>query len=46
MRDMTAAGLGLNKFCYAGLITALRNKTPLPDDYAAKVIIKLLHMLL
>ncbi|PRQ54068.1 putative pentacotripeptide-repeat region of PROPR [Rosa chinensis] len=38
VRDMTAAGLGLNKFCYAGLITALRNKTPLPDDYAAKII--------
>lgn len=38
VRDMTAAGLGLNKFCYAGLITALTNKTPLPDDYAAKII--------
>ncbi|XP_050381398.1 pentatricopeptide repeat-containing protein At4g35850, mitochondrial [Argentina anserina] len=38
VRDMTAAGLGLNKFCYAGLITALRNMTPLPDDYAAKII--------
>lgn len=36
---MTAAGLGLNKFCYAGLIVALRNKTPIPDDFTAKVVI-------
>ncbi|KAH7533798.1 hypothetical protein FEM48_Zijuj04G0170000 [Ziziphus jujuba var. spinosa] len=27
--DMTAAGLGLNKFCYAGLIAALKNKSPI-----------------
>lgn len=39
VRDMTAAGAGLNKFCYAGLITAHKNKTPLADDTAAKVII-------
>ncbi|KAK7364838.1 hypothetical protein VNO80_13582 [Phaseolus coccineus] len=38
VRDMTAAGLGLNKFCYAGLIVAHKNKTPLVDDFAAKVI--------
>ncbi|KAL2335248.1 hypothetical protein Fmac_016461 [Flemingia macrophylla] len=38
VRDMTAAGLGLNKFCYAGLIVAHKNKTPLADDFAAKVI--------
>ncbi|XP_027359171.1 pentatricopeptide repeat-containing protein At4g35850, mitochondrial isoform X2 [Abrus precatorius] len=38
VRDMTAAGLGLNKFCYAGLIVAHKNKTPLSDDFAAKVI--------
>ncbi|KAG4911985.1 hypothetical protein JHK82_052572 [Glycine max] len=38
VRDMTAAGLGLNEFCYAGLIVAHKNKTPLPDDFAAKVI--------
>lgn len=34
---MTAAGLGLNKFCYAALITAHRNKIPLADDTSAKV---------
>ncbi|MED6181220.1 hypothetical protein PIB30_017416 [Stylosanthes scabra] len=38
VRDMTAAGLGLNKFAYAGLIMAHKNKTPVPDDFAAKVI--------
>ncbi|OIW12234.1 hypothetical protein TanjilG_06023 [Lupinus angustifolius] len=38
VRDMTAAGLGLDKFCYAGLIVALKNKTPIPADFAAKVI--------
>lgn len=38
VRDMTAAGLGLNKFCYAALITALRNKTPLPDDFGTKIL--------
>lgn len=41
VRDMTAAGLGLNKFCYAGLIAANRNKTPdatSTDDIATKVI--------
>lgn len=35
---MTAAGLGLNKFCYAGLIVAQKNKLPRADDTAAKVI--------
>lgn len=34
---MTAAGLGLNKFCYAGLINAHRNKTPLTEDINTKV---------
>ncbi|GAB4848053.1 hypothetical protein Ancab_002714 [Ancistrocladus abbreviatus] len=38
VRDMTAAGLGLNKFCYAGLIAANKNKTPLADDTATKII--------
>ncbi|XP_042498455.1 pentatricopeptide repeat-containing protein At4g35850, mitochondrial [Macadamia integrifolia] len=38
VRDMTAAGLGLNKFCYAGLIAAHRNKTPTTDDTTAKII--------
>ncbi|KAL9256333.1 Pentatricopeptide repeat-containing protein [Drosera capensis] len=38
VRDMTAAGLGLNKYCYAGLITVHRNKTPLLDDTAGKII--------
>ena len=36
---MTAAGLGLNEFCYAGLIVAHKNKKPLPDDFAAKAVI-------
>ncbi|THF97044.1 hypothetical protein TEA_020468 [Camellia sinensis var. sinensis] len=38
VRDMTAAGLGLNKFCYAGLIAAHKNKTPITDDTATKII--------
>ncbi|KAL2547824.1 pentatricopeptide repeat-containing protein [Forsythia ovata] len=38
VRDMTAAGLGLNKFCYAGIIIAHKNNTPLPDDMASKII--------
>lgn len=38
VRDMTAAGAGLNKFCYAGLIAAHMNKTPRADDTATKVI--------
>ncbi|GAB4847905.1 hypothetical protein Ancab_026965 [Ancistrocladus abbreviatus] len=38
VRDMTAAGLGLNKFCYAGLIAAHKNKIPLADDTATKII--------
>ncbi|KAL3636651.1 hypothetical protein CASFOL_018950 [Castilleja foliolosa] len=38
VRDMTSAGLGLNKFCYAGLIKAHMNKTPLPEDTASKII--------
>ncbi|KAJ9562464.1 hypothetical protein OSB04_007624 [Centaurea solstitialis] len=36
--DMTAAGLGLNKFCYAGLIAAHKNKIPLAEDTAAKIL--------
>ena len=35
---MTAAGLGLNKFCYAVHIDAHKNKTPITDDTATKVI--------
>ncbi|KAL3523080.1 hypothetical protein ACH5RR_015914 [Cinchona calisaya] len=38
VRDMTSLGLGLNRFCYAGLIAAHRNKIPLTDDVAAKII--------
>ncbi|XP_047334229.1 pentatricopeptide repeat-containing protein At4g35850, mitochondrial [Impatiens glandulifera] len=38
VRDMTAAGLGLNKFCYAGLITAHKNNIPTNDDAASKII--------
>ncbi|XP_078433110.1 pentatricopeptide repeat (PPR) superfamily protein isoform X2 [Wolffia australiana] len=38
VRDMTSAGLGLNKFCYAGLISAHRNKIPLTDDINSKII--------
>lgn len=41
---MTAAGVGLNKFCYAGLIAAHKNKTPVADDFATKVIIKYASM--
>ncbi|KAF5950140.1 hypothetical protein HYC85_012133 [Camellia sinensis] len=41
VRDMTAAGLGLNKFCYAGLIAAHKNKTPITYDTATKIIISL-----
>uniref|UniRef100_A0A5B6YY62 Uncharacterized protein n=2 Tax=Davidia involucrata TaxID=16924 RepID=A0A5B6YY62_DAVIN len=38
VRDMTAAGLGLNKFCYAGLIAANKNKIPITDDTATKIV--------
>lgn len=38
VRDMTAAGAGLDKFCYAGLIAAHTNKIPRADDTATKVI--------
>ncbi|GMJ08835.1 hypothetical protein like AT4G35850 [Hibiscus trionum] len=38
VRDMTAAGGELNKFCYAGLIIAHVNKIPRSDDVAAKII--------
>ncbi|KAL5793280.1 hypothetical protein ACOSP7_001874 [Xanthoceras sorbifolium] len=38
VRDMTAAGAGLNKFCYAGLITAHMNKMPIADDTTSKII--------
>ncbi|XP_044465085.1 pentatricopeptide repeat-containing protein At4g35850, mitochondrial [Mangifera indica] len=39
VRDMTAAGAGLNKFCYAGLIAAHMNKKPQTDaTTAAKII--------
>jgi pentatricopeptide repeat protein len=36
--DMSAAGLGLDKFCYAGLITAFKNKTPTTEETMAKII--------
>lgn len=42
---MTAAGLGLNKFCYAGLIAALKNKIPVPEDFATKVSTLVLSLL-
>lgn len=35
---MTAAGLGLNKFCYAGLITAFKNKTPTTEETLSKIL--------
>ncbi|PKA59354.1 Pentatricopeptide repeat-containing protein [Apostasia shenzhenica] len=38
VRDMTAAGLGLNKFCYAALIAAFKNKRPTTDETLAKII--------
>lgn len=38
VRDMTAAGLGLNKFCYAGLIAAHKNKIPLANDTADRIL--------
>lgn len=38
VRDMTAAGLDLNRFCYAGLIAAHKNKTPVTADLASKII--------
>lgn len=38
VRDMTAAGLGLNKFCYAGLITAYKNKVPTTNETTEKII--------
>lgn len=34
---MTAAAVGLNKYCYAGLIAAHKNQEPLADDVASKV---------
>ncbi|KAF3655126.1 hypothetical protein FXO38_14822 [Capsicum annuum] len=36
--DMTVAGLGLNKFCYARLIAAHKNKEPVTDDIASEII--------
>jgi len=36
---MTTAGVGLNKFCYVGLIVAHNNKILLVDDFAANVVI-------
>ncbi|KAG1326326.1 putative Pentatricopeptide repeat-containing protein, mitochondrial [Cocos nucifera] len=45
VRDMTAAGLGLNKFCYAGLITAFKNKLPITEETTTKTMETLLEML-
>ncbi|KAF5187153.1 Pentatricopeptide repeat-containing protein, partial [Thalictrum thalictroides] len=36
--DLTAAGLGLNKFCYAGLIAAHVNKKPITEGTASRII--------
>lgn len=41
---MTAAGLGLNKFCYAGLITAIKNKLPTTEETTTKVRLTLQHL--
>ncbi|KAJ1687768.1 hypothetical protein LUZ63_019158 [Rhynchospora breviuscula] len=38
VRDMTAAGLALNKFCYAGLITAYKNKSPASAKTFMKIV--------
>ncbi|CAN6447450.1 unnamed protein product [Victoria cruziana] len=38
VRDMTAAGLGLNKFCYAGLIAAYKNKSPVTEETTKKIV--------
>ncbi|XWS30426.1 hypothetical protein CRYUN_Cryun24cG0116600 [Craigia yunnanensis] len=38
VRDMTADGAELNKFCYAGLIVAHMNKMPRADDIATRII--------
>ncbi|KAH0900712.1 hypothetical protein HID58_040215 [Brassica napus] len=38
VRDMTAAGVGLNQFCYAGLITAHLNKEPRPENLSTKIL--------
>lgn len=38
VRDMTAAGLGLNSFCYAGLITAFKNRHPVTEETTSKII--------
>ncbi|KAF3665977.1 hypothetical protein FXO37_10794 [Capsicum annuum] len=38
VQDMTVAGLGLNKFCYARLIAAHKNKEPVTDDIASEII--------
>ncbi|KAF3324629.1 pentatricopeptide repeat-containing protein [Carex littledalei] len=38
VRDMTAAGLSLDKFCYAGLITAYKNKTPVSAETFMKIV--------
>ncbi|PHT72743.1 hypothetical protein T459_23528 [Capsicum annuum] len=38
VRDMTVAGLGLNKFCYATLIVAHKNKEPITNDVDSKII--------
>ncbi|KAL8038756.1 hypothetical protein ABFS82_11G132400 [Erythranthe guttata] len=38
VRDMTSAGLGLNKFCYAGLIIAHKNSSAPADDTTSKIV--------
>lgn len=46
VRDMTAAGLGLNKFCYAGLIAAFQNRTPISEETTSKVYVNSFLVLL
>ncbi|EPS68228.1 hypothetical protein M569_06540 [Genlisea aurea] len=41
VRDMTSAGLGLNKFCYAGIIRAHQNNVTASADHTASKIIEL-----
>ncbi|PIA51557.1 hypothetical protein AQUCO_01100422v1 [Aquilegia coerulea] len=36
--DLTAAGLGLNKFCYAGLIAAHVNQKPITEGTTTRII--------
>ena len=35
--DINDAGLGVRKFCYAGLKMAYKNRTPVPEDFETEV---------